>query len=66
MKREDIENRMAVDSQRPESENYEKLPVCECYGEEIEQFMALHILSGNKKIWICNKCIESMKEETGY
>lgn len=61
-----IENRMVVDSQWPEYGPDVKLPVCECCEEKIQQFRALHILSGKKRVWICDRCIEDMKEVTGW
>lgn len=63
---EQIENRMVLDSQWTECENNESLPVCECCEEKIKQFRALHILSGKKRVWICDSCIEDMKEVTGW
>ncbi len=61
-----IENRMVMDSQWPEDESDENLPACECCEEKIRQFCALHILSGKKRVWICDRCIEDLKEVTGY
>lgn len=61
-----IENRMVIDSQWPEYENNENLPVCECCEEKIKQFRALHIMSGKKRVWICDRCIEDLKEVTGW
>lgn len=61
-----IENRMVVDSQWPDYEDDKNLPVCDCCEEKIRQYRALHILSGKKRVWICDKCIEDMKEVTGY
>ncbi len=61
-----IENPMIIDSQWPEFENDEALPVCECCEEKIRQFRALHILSGKKWVWICDRCIEDLKEVTGF
>ena len=61
-----IENRMAMDSQWPEYEDDETLPVCEFCEKKIKQFRVLHILSGKKRIWICDRRIEDMKEVTGY
>lgn len=63
---QEIENRMVVDSEWPEYGNKEELPVCECCEEKIKQFRALRILSGKKRVWICDSCIEDMKEVTGY
>ena len=64
----EVENPMVADSQWPEYENEEdeKLPICECCEEKIKQFKALHIFSGKKRIWLCDGCIEDMKEVTGY
>lgn len=62
----EIENRMALDEAWPDYERDENLPVCECCEEKIQQFRALHILSGKKRVWICDRCIEDMKEVTGY
>lgn len=63
----EIENRMVVDSEWPKYKlNEDDFPVCECCEEKIKQFRALHILSGRKWIWICDRCIENMKEVTGY
>lgn len=45
---------------------YDDVPVCACCEEVIEQFRALHIMSGKKKVWICDRCIEDMKEVTGW
>ncbi len=55
-----------MDSECPDREDSEKLPVCECCEEKIKQFRALHILSGNKRVWICDRCIDDMKEVTGW
>lgn len=63
---QELENRMVVDSEWAEHESKEELPICECCEEEIRQFRALHILSGRKMVWICDRCIEDMKEVTGY
>lgn len=63
---QEIENRMVVDSEWPEYEGKEELPVCECCEEVIRQFRALHILSGKKRVWICDGCIEDLKEVTGW
>lgn len=60
----EIENRMVMDSAWPEREEDENLPTCACCEEKIRQFQALHILSGKKRIWICDRCIEDMKEST--
>lgn len=61
-----VENRMVVDSQWPDYEENNDIPVCECCEEKIQQYRALHILSGKKRVWICDRCIEDMKEVTGY
>ena len=61
-----IENRMVVDSQWPNSESDEKLPVCKCCEEKIQQYSALHILCDRERIWICDRYIENMQEVTGY
>lgn len=63
----ELENRMVVDSEweRP-NQLLENIPACECCEEKIRQFRALHILSGKKRVWICDMCIEDMKEVTGY
>lgn len=60
-----IENRMADGFECREMED-ENIPVCECCEERIKQFRALHILSGKHRIWICDRCIEDMKEVTGW
>ena len=62
---EQVENRMVVDSQWEDAPGWD-LPVCECCEEKIQQFRALHILSGKKRVWICDRCIEDMKEVTGW
>lgn len=63
----ELENRMVIDSEweRP-NQQLENIPVCECCEEKIRQFRALRILSGTRKIWICDRCIEDLKEVTGY
>lgn len=61
----EVENRMVMDSEWPESPK-EPLPECECCREEIRQPTALHILSGKRRVWICDRCIEDLKEPTGY
>lgn len=64
-----VENRMVADSEwewKEKAFGYDELPRCECCEEKIKQFRALHILSGKKRIWICDRCIEDMKEVTGY
>ena len=63
---ERVENRMVVDSEWPQYEADESLPTCECCGGKIKQFRALHILSGKKRVWICDRCIEDMKENIGF
>lgn len=63
---EQVENRMVVDSLWEDDSKYDDIPVCECCEEKIKQFRALHIISGKKMIWICDRCIEDMKEVTGY
>lgn len=64
---EAVENKMVVDAAWPEYDSkYDDLPRCECCEEKIKQFRALHILSGKKRIWLCDRCIEDMKEVTGY
>lgn len=60
-----IENRMVVDSEWGESAE-KFLPICKCCEEKIEQFRALRILYGREKIWLCDRCIEGLKEVTGY
>lgn len=64
---EHIENRMVIDElwEHCILDNVE-LPRCECCEEKIQQFRALHILSGKKRVWICDRCVEDMKEVTGY
>lgn len=62
-----IENKMVVDAAWNEDDSrYDDLPRCECCEEKIKQFRALHILSGRKRVWICDRCIEDMKEVTGW
>lgn len=62
-----IENKMVVDTAWDEdSSRYDDLPRCECCEEKIKQYRAAHILSGRKRIWLCDRCIEDMKEVTGY
>lgn len=63
---QEIENRMLVDSEWPGNLIYAEIPQCECCGDEIKQYMALRILSGKKRVWICDRCIEDMKEVTGW
>lgn len=62
-----VENRMVLDAQWPEYGGGEdgKLPICGCCGERIRQFRALHIRSGRKRVWLCDRCIEDSKEVTG-
>lgn len=57
---------MVVDSLWEDNDSIDNLPQCECCNEKIKQFRALHILSGNKRVWICDRCIEDMKEAIGY
>lgn len=66
--RNEMENRMVVDAQwtEYEGEEDEKLPICDCCEEKIRQFRALHILSGKKKVWLCDRCIEDLKGVTGW
>lgn len=62
-----IENRMVIESEWERHDSaYEELPRCECCEEKIKQARALHIYSGNKRVWICSRCIEDMMEATGY
>lgn len=61
-----VENRMVRDSIWKDDFGDSNIPVCECCEEKIKQFRALHILSGKKRVWICDRCIEDMKEVTGY
>lgn len=62
-----IENKMVVDAAWDEDDSrYDDLPRCECCEEKIKQYRALHILSGKKRVWICDRCIEDMKEVTGW
>lgn len=63
---EQIENRAVIDSEWKESVAGENLPVCGCCEEIIKQFRALHILSGRTRVWLCDRCIEDMKEVTGW
>lgn len=60
-----VENRMVVDWQW-EHRTDENLPICECCEEKIRQEKALYILSGKKRVWICDRCIEDLKEVTGF
>lgn len=63
----ELENRMVIDSEwERQDQPLENIPVCECCEEKIMQFRALRILNGSRKIWICDRCIEDMKEVTGY
>lgn len=62
-----IENKMVVDAAWDEDDlGCDNIPQCECCEEKIKQFRALHILFGKKRVWICDRCIEDMKEVTGY
>ena len=64
-----IENRMVVDSEwKPLEKGMQGsgFPVCGCCEEGIRQEKALHILSGMRKVWICDRCIEDLMEHTGY
>lgn len=61
-----VENRTVVDSQWEERPAYDDVPKCDCCEEKIKQFRALHILSGNSWVWICDRCIEDLKEATGW
>ena len=64
---EQVENRMVVDAVWEDGDSgYDELPRCECCEEKIKQFRALHILSGKSWVWICDRCIEDMKEVTGF
>ena len=63
----EIENRMVVDSEWSRLNSPRGgIAVCECCEESIKQFRALRILSGTRKIWICDRCIEDMKEVTRW
>lgn len=62
-----VENRMVVDAEWEDNDpRYDGIPTCECCEEKIKQYKALHILSGNKWVWICDRCIEDMREVTGF
>lgn len=64
---QELENRMVVDALwGDDSQRNDDLPRCECCEEKIRQFRALHILSGKRWIWLCDRCIEDMKEVTGW
>lgn len=64
---EQIENRMVVDAVwRDDDPRIDDLPMCDCCEETIGQFRALRILSGRRWIWMCDRCIEDMKEVTGW
>lgn len=64
---EQVENRMVVDAVWEDNDSrYDDIPTCECCEEKIHQFRALHILSGKKRVWICDRCIEDLKEVTGF
>lgn len=61
-----VENRMVRGSiWKDEDFEDSNVPVCECCEEKIKQFRELHILYGKKRVWICDRCIEDMKEVTG-
>ena len=62
-----LENRMVVDSEWDHNDlDGQELPRCECCEERIRQFRALRILNGRRRIWMCDRCIEDMKEVTGW
>lgn len=64
---EQVENRMVVDAVWENNDpRYDDIPICDCCEDKIQQFRALHILSGKKRVWICDRCIEDMKEVTGW
>lgn len=66
--RNEMENRMVVDAQwrEYEGEEDEKLPICNCCEERIKQFRALPLFTGKNRIWLCDRCIEDLKEVTGW
>lgn len=68
-----VENKMVLDwpwdeldSLREDNDSIDNLLRCEYCNEKIKQFRSLHIPSGKKMVWICDRCIEDMKEVTGY
>lgn len=64
---EQVENHMVVDALWPDNDlKNEDLPRCECCEETIGQATAVHMLSGKRWIWLCDRCIEDLKELTGY
>lgn len=63
---EQIENRMAVDALWDDNSMNDDIPTCDCCEEKIKQYRALHILSGSSRVWICDRCIEDLKEVTGW
>lgn len=71
MQKKMIENRMVIASEWSRIENtvskeiLKRLPVCDCCKETILQNKALHIISGYKKNWMCDRCIEDCKQDTG-
>lgn len=57
---------MADNSQWAEYEEDQNLPACYCCEDTIRQRKALHIFSGRKRVWMCDRCIEDFKELTGF
>lgn len=66
-----IENRMSNDAAWERFENpippnvFNSLPVCYCCEEKIMQSKAFSYFMHGKKNWLCNRCIEDSKEDTG-
>lgn len=61
-----IENHMVVDSARDCLRSNKALLVCDYCEERIVQSKALRILLKKHRVWICDRCIEDLKEFTGY
>lgn len=40
--------------------------VCDCCEEAIQQEKALHLFNGKRKVWICDRCIDDLKEYTRF
>lgn len=66
-----VENRTVSDDVWKRFENpippdvFNSLPVCYYCEDKIIQPKAFTCFSYGKRIWVCNRCIEDLKEDTG-
>lgn len=60
-----LENRMVRNIEKDFSHT-ESRAVCDCCEEAIRQEKALHLFNGKRKMWICDRCIDDLKEYTGF